>query len=53
MMDLHRKSQLLMLFQNVSEEYHTYEFMKPVGDTVVRFLSLMAVYISTIPKNQF
>lgn len=28
-----------MLFQNVSEEYHTYEFIKPVGDTVVKFLS--------------
>lgn len=53
LMDLHRKWQLLMLFQNVSKEYHTYECIKPVGDTIVRVLSLMAVYTSTIPKNQF
>jgi len=39
LVELHRKWQLLMLFQNVTEEYHTCEFIKPVGDIVVKFLS--------------
>lgn len=38
-MKLHRKWQLLTLFQNVTEDYHTHEFIKPVGDTVAKFLS--------------
>lgn len=39
LMELDRTWPLLMLFQNVTEEYHTYEFIKPVADIVIKFLS--------------
>lgn len=39
-------------FQSATKEYPIYKFRNPVGDEVVKFLSLIAAYPTMIPMNQ-